>query len=252
MRIRCSASPESRFPRLAPPSRSRPAPVKAVVDLGAVGWPPAGHRPPALLLDPSERRDVLVGAKQDRPGWRRSRTGMSPTRRARREPSAIQRAICRALPSRIAAQHRQAETIDLEEDDPGHVVRTCSPERRAMRCVTRSMYVSSSFVRKIGSRVTEATDATNAAPSAAHHESTEIAFGAMSATSMNIAASSASTSRTPSTSVNGRRSAASSGGRIAFRTAISAARQSARAPPRSPLPEAPRRRRAWPPTAATR
>jgi hypothetical protein len=106
---------------------------------------------------------------------------------------------------------------------PGTSVTVWPPVRRAIRRATRSMYISSSFVRKIGSRATETIDATNAASSAHPKESTVIALGAMSEASLNIQASTKSTSRKPRTSVNGSRSAASNGGRIALSTAMIAA-----------------------------
>ena len=105
--------------------------------------------------------------------------------------SASQRAITGALPSRIARRSTGSASPSISRNTiPGTSVTTCSPERRAMRCVTRSMYASSSFVRNSGSRITDAIEATNAAPSAAHHESTVRASGTSSETSTNIAASS--------------------------------------------------------------
>jgi hypothetical protein len=105
---------------------------------------------------------------------------------------------------------------------PGSSVSIWPPVRRAIRRVTRKVYVSSSLVRKIGSSATEKADATNAASSAHQNESTVSAPGAMRDASTNIAASRKSTSRKPRISVNGSRNAASTGGRIAFSNAISA------------------------------
>jgi hypothetical protein len=87
--------------------------------------------------------------------------------------------------------------------------------------------VSSSSVRKRMSSTTDAADATSAAMKAANHESTEISSGAISEASMNIAASTTSTSRNPSTSVSGRRIAATIGGRTALKMAIRSAAISA-------------------------
>ena len=64
----------------------------------------AGDHPARRLVDPAERRDVVVVARAgSRPGWRRSATtGRSPTRRSRWVPSASQRAMFGVVPSRIA------------------------------------------------------------------------------------------------------------------------------------------------------
>src|SRR3954451_24981744 len=105
-----------------------------------------------------------------------------------------------------------------------------------MRWVTRSMYVSSSSERKIGSRMTESTEATSAASSASQNESTLIEFGTMSAASLNITASSTSTNSRPVISVNGSGMAATSGGNTALRTAMTAAARNA---PRQPSTDTP-------------
>ena len=110
VRITSSASPDSRLPRLAPPSTSRPDAVCVpALDLGAVGRRRAGHHTPGLLLHPPERRDILVRAKQDpawlAPVWRR---GPAPIRRARSPPrraSVPWSARCRLA---SPPQHRQA------------------------------------------------------------------------------------------------------------------------------------------------
>ena len=67
----------------------------------------------------------------------------------------------------------------------------------------------------------------SAAAKAHPNESTWKSLGSMDETSSMIAASSASTARNPSASVNGSRSAATIGGRTAFITPISAAVMSA-------------------------
>ena len=121
----------------------------AALDLGAVGRRRAGHQPPGLLLDPAERRDVLVRAEQDPglAGARSARRGRSPTRRAGSVPSASQRAISGALPSRIARRSTGSASPSISRKMiPGTSVRSCAPWRRAIRWITRSVYVSSSFV----------------------------------------------------------------------------------------------------------
>ena len=105
VRITWSASPESRLPRLAPPSTQQAdAGRAAALDLRAVGRRRAGHHPPGLLLHPAERGDVLVRAEQD-PGLAgpglRGEIGL-PLGERGASPSASQRAISGALPSRIA------------------------------------------------------------------------------------------------------------------------------------------------------
>ena len=124
VRMTSSASPESRLPRLAPPSRSSPAPVawRRSISAQSAGRR-AGDQPAGLLLHPPERRDVLVRPEQD-PGLAGSRLGGEvglplgelvvalgdPARHGRRA----------SVPHR-AAQHRQREPVDLQEDDPGDV-----------------------------------------------------------------------------------------------------------------------------------
>ena len=68
---------------------------------------------------------------------------------------------------------------------------------------------------------------TNAAPNADPNESTWKSLGSMADTSSRIPASSASTARNPTASVNGSRNAATIGGRSAFMTPIRAAVRSA-------------------------
>ena len=95
----------------------------AALDLGAVGRRRAGHRRRRLLLDPAERRDVVVRAEQD----------------ARLRGTRLRREIGLPLGQRVAAldepaghvrrvpvahrplQHGQREAVDLEVDDPRRV-----------------------------------------------------------------------------------------------------------------------------------
>ena len=94
------------------------------------------------------------------------------------------------------------------------------PWRRATRRITRSAYVSSSLTPKITSRTTIAAEITSAASNADPNESTLIVRELMWEASIRIRASSTSTVTKPSASVNGRRSAATTGGSTAFSAAI--------------------------------
>ena len=89
-----------------------------------------------------------------------------------------------------------------------------------MRWTTRSEYVSSSFVPKTTSSTTPTAAATSAVTSAQPKLSTVIDSGLISDASTSIAASTRSTTKKPSSAMNGIRSAATIGGTIAFRTAI--------------------------------
>ena len=72
-----------------------------------------------------------------------------------------------ALPSRIArAQHRQREPVDLQEEDPRDVGLPAPPCRFATRCVTRTVYASSSLVPKTTSSAVDTTAAMSAVASA--------------------------------------------------------------------------------------
>ena len=81
----------------------------------------ARHQRPRLLLDPAERRDVLVRAEQDP---RLARAGLRgevglPLDQAVRvlgQPAGHGRGVAVA---HRPAQHRQRQPVDLEEDDPG-------------------------------------------------------------------------------------------------------------------------------------
>ncbi len=110
---------------------------------------------------------------------------------------------------------------------PGTSVCSPPPWRRAIRCTTRREYVSSSFVPKITSRTTLTAATMSAASSAQPKLSTVNVFSSTSEASFSTKAFSARTSRKPRASMNGRRRAASIGGRIAFSTATTAATTSA-------------------------
>ncbi len=118
------------------------------LDLGAVGRRRAGHQRRPSPSRPSGRRRCPRSSRAGcRPGWLRSATrGRSPTRRARGVSSASQRAMLGALPSRMArCSTGSARPSISRKTIPGASVSTRSPERRAMRWITRSVYASSSF-----------------------------------------------------------------------------------------------------------
>ena len=114
-----------------------------------------------------------------------------------------------ALPSRIArCSTGSARPSISRKTIPGASVSTRSPERRAIRWITRSVYVSSSFVPKITSSTTPTADATSATRSADQNESIERSPSVIQSAASSISASRTRTSRSPVTSISGRRSAA--------------------------------------------
>ena len=93
------------------------------LDLRAVGWAGARDERRRLLHDPAEGRDVLVRAEQD-PRLARTRLGREVGLPLRElvapvlEPARHVRRV--AVPHR-PLQHREGESVDLEEDDPRRV-----------------------------------------------------------------------------------------------------------------------------------
>ncbi len=116
---------------------------------------------------------------------------------------------------------------------PGASVRVSAPWRPATRLITRSVYSSSSLVPVSTWSTIETAAITSAASSASPNESIPSTSGKSSSVSIRAPASANSTSRKPETSVNGSRRAASSGGRTALTTAITAATR--KAPPGSSI-----------------
>ena len=144
------------------------------------------------------------------------------------EPSATQRAMFVALPSRIARRRiGRARPSISRKTIPGRSVAVRSPERLASRWITRSVYVSSSAAPIITCSTRLTAAATSATSSAAQKESSEMAPSVSASAASRIAASATRTSRKPATSVKGSRSAASTGGRMALRTATTSATTSA-------------------------
>ena len=105
---------------------------------------------------------------------------------------------------------------------PGLSVTTRSPERRAIRCTTRSEYTSSSFVPNSTDRTTPTAAAARATPSADQKESIERPELIRPARS-SIPASTNSTPKKPTKAVNGSLRAATSGGSTALSRAMTAA-----------------------------
>ena len=93
---------------------------------------------------------------------------------------------------------------------PGASVRTCSPERRAIRWITRIVYVSSSFGPRTTSSTIEIAEMTSAATSADPNPVIAIESVSASAAS-STSASNTRTSRNVVAIVYGRRSAAMTG-----------------------------------------
>ena len=120
-------------------------------------------------------------------------------------------------------QHRQREPVDLEEDDARRV--------RA-RGAALSLRDPADDLQRVRVVVVRSEDdgehdahgrSTSAASNAQPKSSTEIASGLISAASWSISASRTSTSTNPSRAMNGSRSAATIGGKTAFRIAMSSA-----------------------------
>ena len=142
-----------------------------------------------------------------------------------------------AFPSRIARRSTGSASPSISRKMiPGMSVFVTSPCRRAMRCTTLSVYVSSSFVPARTSRTTLTAEATTAATSAHHAFVTLIALGATFEATTSIAASASRISTNPSSAISGSRSAAISGGMTAFRIAI---RSAATTAPRNPSTDTP-------------
>ena len=171
-----SASPESRLLRLAPPSTRSPRPDGVPpLDLRAVGRRRTGHERARLLLDPAERRDVVVGAQQQarlRGAGLRREVGL-PLRQAVRALGQPARHLGGVAVAHGALEHGQRQTVDLQVEDAGHVgdhavARTggrCAGSRAACTCRRRWC--------RAGPRATTVTAATTrAAASAAQNEST--------------------------------------------------------------------------------
>ena len=221
------------MPRLAPPPASRPVPVACRRSISAQS---AGdehdHHRAALLLDPAERRDVLVGAEQDAGlagAGLRGEVGLplgEPVAVARR-PSAPSSG---ALPSRIASRSTGSASPSISRNTiPGTSVRCAAAlaagdaARDAQRVRRRRRWCRGSTCRTMLTRRHHQRGQQRVAerrrrgcrPAAARPRP-----GAASA-------SASSTSRKPTTSMNGRRSAAITGGRTALRTPIASAAGSA-------------------------
>ena len=152
-------------------------------------------------------------------------------------PSASQRAMVGALPSRIARCRTGSASPSISRKTiPGAPVNVRPPVRLAIRWITLNVYVSSSFVPRTTSSATPTAEATKATPSADQNEFTERSPPVIGSAASRIRASTTRTRTSPTSSMNGSRRAAISGGRTAFRTAI--ATLAAKAPPK-PLTVAP-------------
>ena len=104
VRITSSASPESRFPRLAPPSVSRPMPVPSRRSISAQSGGAEQVISVAVSFSTQRKAEMSSFDPSRIPAWlapvceERSVSHSA----SRCEPSASQRAIVGALPSRIA------------------------------------------------------------------------------------------------------------------------------------------------------
>ena len=195
------------------------------LDLRAVRGRRARHHPAGLLLDPAERRDVLVGAQQDPgltgPGLRREvGLPLDQAVRVRGEPAGQ---VGRVAVAHRTVQHRQGEAVDLEEHEARDVGRVddAQPTRDPSRDPDRRR---SSAPAALPARCSPPRPrATRASPIRSCRRDPSVRYRSAS----RMAASANHTSRKPSTSVAGRRSAARTGGITAFSTATTAATSSA-------------------------
>ena len=152
-------------------------------------------------------------------------------------PSASQRAMFGVLPSRIARRSTGSARPSISRNRrPGLSVTVGRSVRRPTRRATESVYASSSSMPVITPIGVLIADAITATSSASARPSTRSRSGTISAAARRMAASSASASRNPIATVNGSRSAATSGGSTALRMPTIPA--TATAPP-NPLSSAP-------------
>ncbi len=140
--------------------------------------------------------------------------------------SASQRAMVGALPSRNARRSTGRASPSISRKTiPGTSVRAMTPCLCAIRRAIRNERMSSVSRRTANTTLTTAT--TRAARRAQPKLSTVSHPFVMPAAACSMSASATSTSTKPNTSVSGSRSAASTGGMTAFRTATMAAMTSA-------------------------
>ncbi len=133
-----------------------------------------------------------------------------------------------ALPSRIARRSTGNASPSISRKTiPGASVATRSFDRRAIRSITRSEYVSSSSTPNRTPSAMLTAAATSATASAAQNPSTERSPPVTESAASSIRASSTRTSTNPNRSVSGSRSAATIGGSSALSTPITAAAPSA-------------------------
>ena len=230
VRITWSASPERRLPRLAPPSVSSPTPVPWRRSSSAQSGGAEHVMSVAVSFSTQRKAGMFSFEPRRMPAWLApvcdERSGSHSTKRWL--SSASQRAMFGALPSRIARWRTGSASPSISRKTrPGTSVSTRSPERRAMRSITRSVYVSSSFVPNTTSSTTVTAAAMSAVSSAHQKLSTFTPRSLRSEAARSMSASRTRTSRKPRTSVNGSRIAATSGGIRALRIAMISAVTSA-------------------------
>ena len=174
----------------------------AALDLGAVGRRRARHQSSRSPSRPSGRPGCPRSSRAGcRPGWRRSaRRGRSPTRRGRCVPSASQRAMVGALPSRIARRRTGSARPSISRKTmPGCVGRhaLARAPRDPLDHAQRVRVVVVRADHHLRGRCSTAA-ATSATSSADQKESSWIAPSVIESAASRIAASTTSTSRKPS------------------------------------------------------
>src|SRR3954451_21985367 len=221
-----SASPESRLPRLAPPSTSSPMPVARRRSISAQSGG-AEHVSSVPVSFSTQRNAEMSSFDPSRiPAW------LAPVcddrsvshSVSRYSSSASQRAIVGALPSRIARFRTGSASPSISRKMiPGTSVLAIRPCRRAIRCAMRIEEPSCEPSTTARTTLTAAT--TSEARSAQPKLSTSSAPSVTSrlAATSRISASATSTSRKPTTSVSGRRRAARIGGMTALSADTTAA-----------------------------
>ena len=229
VRIRWSASPERRFPRLAPPFRRSPSPARRrSISAQSAGAEHAITMPRSFS---TQRKAGMSSFEPSRiPAWLapvcEERSVSHSTKRC--DPSASQRAIVGAFPSRMARWSTGFARPSISRYTiPGTSVSMRSPERRAMRWMTRIMYASSSFVPATTSSTVAIAEMTSAARIPQPAPPISIASSVTASAIRNTATLSASSRRNEVATVYGRRIAATIGDRTAFSAAIRSAASNA-------------------------
>ena len=239
VRITSSAPPERRFPRLVPPSTSRPEPFvrRRSISLQSPG---AEHVISVPVSFSTQRKAGMSSFEPSRiPAWlapvwdERIGFPLDELVRAGREPACHLR--CVAIAER-SLKHGVGEAVDLDEDDAGPVAVNLLPERRAIRSITRSEYVSSLLTPSAIWNTSVAAAAARAPARAQPNVSTTMESLTMMAAVQRTAASRTRATRNPLRTVNGSRIRAMAGTISALRMPMTATTPNAPSTPSTRSP----------------